>query len=184
MFYIAVGQGVSGFPSLDEVRGNGSLLMNTTIHRVAYEKVFPAMTFTCNGTVTKWTFVALRGERGLSQLKLLRMSSPEYPPLQTYYHTASALNTSSAIPVPGSVTGYELTEPRHQLSFQAGDVLGISQQHSAEHLFVYQLGVELEICKRVSRTYCEGNGNFGRPLVAVETGMFLNTPLANVYTVT
>ena len=175
MFYIAVGQGVNGFPSLEEVRGNGSLLVNTATRNETYETAFPDMTFTCNGTVTKWTFIALRGEWSLrgSQLKLLR-SSPEHRRLQTYYHTASPFDTSSASPVPGSVTGYELTGPRHQLSFQAGDVLGMSQQHSAEHLFMYQLGVRLEICNRVdggSNNYtCEESGDIGRPLVAVETG--------------
>ena len=163
----------SGFPSLEEVRGNGSLLVNTTTHDEAYERAFPDMTFTCNGTVTKWTFIALRGERrqGGSQLRLLRLS----PSLQTYYDTALALDTSSASLVPGSVTGYELTKPGHQLSFQAGDVLGMSQQHLlAAHHFMYQLGVRLDICKRLdggsSNYYCEETGDIGRPLVAVETG--------------
>ena len=164
----------SGFPSLEEVRGNGSLLVNTATRNEAYERVFPDMTFTCNGTVTKWTFIALRGERsqGGSQLKLLRS---HHPHLQTYYQTAPALGTSSASPVSGSATGYELTGPSHQLPFQAGDVLGMSQQHSlAAHLFVYQLGVRLEICKGMangSNNYdCEENEDIGRPLVAVETG--------------
>ena len=177
MFYIAVGQGVSGFPSLKEVRGNGSLLVNTATHNEAYERIFPDMTFTCSGTVTKWTFIALRGERrqGGSQLRLLRSSPEHHPHFTTYYQTARALVTSSASLVPGSVTGYELTGPHHQLSFQAGDVLGMSQQHSlAAHLFMYQLGVRLEICKGMangSNNYdCEENEDIGRPLMAVRTG--------------
>ena len=54
-----------GFPSLDEVRGNGSMLVKTSTPAAeagTRTMLFPSMNFTCNGTITKLTFLAVPGD--------------------------------------------------------------------------------------------------------------------------
>ena len=165
---------VSGFPGLDEIRGNGSLLVKTATHDGPggngwYDRRFPEMNFTCNGTIVQWTFIALQGVGGVSQLGLSRG-----PQLQENFTS----DTESATLVPGSTTGYTL-RVEDGLPFLAGDVFRLSQRPRLflffiplipRHLFLYYQG--RRYCRvNGTLTVCEIAGNFGWPLVAVETGM-------------
>ena len=163
---------MSGFPSLKDIRGNGSLLLTTSIHNAQYDKVFPNMTFTCNGSITKWTFVAAEEEDKVSELKLLRKGSNS-----TYYPVAPALDVNIATHITGSkrASVYELSTPAG-VPFQAGDILGIFQEESARYVFLYmyQRGKQFLSCNKPaqgSNNYsCGGSGDFGQPLLAIETG--------------
>ena len=163
---------MSGFPSLKDVRGNGSLLLKTYTHSAQYDKIFPNMTFTCSGIITKWTFVAAEEGDKISDLRLLRKGNDS-----TYYLVAPALNVNIATHITGSTKAsvYELSTPAG-VPFQAGDILGIFQEESARYHFfyMYQHGKQFASCNKTapqSNTYsCGDIGNFGQPLLALRTG--------------
>ena len=47
---------VNGLSSLDEVRGNGSMLLNVTTRNMRKnDLLFPSLNFTCNGTIERLT---------------------------------------------------------------------------------------------------------------------------------
>ena len=183
---------MSGFPSLEAIQYNGSLLVKTFTpnQEENYDRIFPNMKFTCNaGNITKWTFAAVhdQGSSLVSQLKLLRKASRNSSTF-TYYHTFPALTVNNATSVAENpplcsppisknppLCIFELHTPVG-IPFKAGDVLGIFQQQFAEYQFVYQQGRQFTSCNRIKDggdTYsCDGIGDFGRPLVAVETGKY------------
>ena len=163
---------MSGFPSLDEIRGNGSLLVDTTTHTNESSQVlFPDINFTCDGRLTKLTFVALRGDvRSVDSILNLFMESST---VDNEYNGRRIHNFNAAIatPIPGTATGYEL-QFENGVPFMAGHVLGIQSQVSgSKYHFLYQLGEEITVCRRVSspsQFFCTLESEFGQPLVAVE----------------
>ena len=165
---------MSGFPSLDEIRGNGSLLVDTTTHTDESSQVlFPDINFTCDGRLTKLTFVALRGYvQSVDSILNLYMESST---VDNEYTAGSKhnFNATIATPIPGTATGYEL-QFENGVPFMAGHVLGIrSQVSSSKYHFLYQLGEEITVCRRVyspNEFSCTPESEFGRPLVAVEAG--------------
>ena len=168
----AGGAFTSGFPSLDEIRGNGSLLVDTTTHTdESSQLLFPGINFTCNGTLTKLTFVALRGDvRSVDSILNLFMKSHtgenEYTAGRKYN-----FNATIATPIPNT-TGYEL-QFENGVPFKAGHVLGIRQASNSKYHFLYQLGEDITVCRRVdfsNEFSCRPESEFGHPLVAVEAG--------------
>ena len=182
---------MSGFPSLEAIKYNGSLLVKTFTPRpeVKYDKVFPNMNFTCNvGNITKWMFAAIEGSILISQLKLMRKALNNSSAFTYYYHVVPALTASNATPIAENpplcfsrTTGipplciYELPTPAG-IPLKAGDVLGIFQQQFSQYRFLYQWGRQFTSCNRTKdggNIYlCDDRGDFGRPLVAVETGKY------------
>ena len=164
---------MNGFPSLDEIRGNGSLLVDTTTHTNELGQVlFPDINFTCNGTLTKLTFVALRGSVGsVDSILNLYMESSTVENIYTGQRM-HRFNATTATPIPGTATGYELQIENGGVHFMAGHVLGIRQASNSKYHFLYQLGEEITVCRRVysNQFFCTPESGFGHPLVAVEAG--------------
>ena len=164
-----------GFSSLDEVRGNGSMLVKTSTLAEAGTRtmLFPSMNFTCNGTITKLTFLAVPGaNRIISNFHLGRVHSQVDNTYLVDPHTQD-LSIDGAVPIDGSVTGYELNY-ENEIPFQAGDVLGLEQ--SPLYYLLHQMGERMETCDKtwspIWNTFiCTVGGDIDRPLMAVETGM-------------
>ena len=163
-----------GFPSLDEVRGNGSMLVKTSTLAEAGTRtmLFPSMNFTCNGTITKLTFLAANRISSFFHLGRVYSQVDNY----TYLvdpHTED-LSIDGAVPIDGSVTGYELNYESGEIPFQAGDVLGLQQ--SPLYYLLHQMGERMETCDKTwspmrKNFICTVGGDIDRPLMAVETGM-------------
>ena len=81
------------------------------------------------------------------------------------------IDTEPATLVPGSTIGYTL-EIENGLPFRAGDVLRLSQNPSSRHHFIYYQGKRPCEVNGASRE-CGISGDFGWPLVAIETGIIL-----------
>ena len=168
-----------GFPSLDEVRGNGSMLVKTSTPAAEAETrtlLFPSMNFTCNGTITKLTFLAVpgRANRISSNFHLGRVYSQVDNTYLVDPHTED-LSIDGAVPIDGSVTGYELNY-ENEIPFQAGDVLGLEQSPHSLYYLLHQMGERMETCDKTwspiwNNFICTVGGDIDRPLVAVETSM-------------
>jgi hypothetical protein len=156
-----------GFPSLDEVRGNGSMLVNTTTHEDIGTVLFPSMNFSCGGRISKLTFLAVQGGVRTSDLEIaLVIATPQGAFRQ------ENVNASNASLIGDSGTGYEL---QYEVEFQAGDVLSVHQVPSSHHHLLHQMNEVVETCTLTgdrlrSRDNCTFHRDIGRPLVAVETG--------------
>ena len=157
-----------GFPSLDEVRGNGSMLVNTTTHEDMGRVLFPSMNFSCNGTISKLTFLAVQGQVHTFDLEI----ALGRPTPQGEVFTMDAVNASNASLIGGSGTGYEL---KYEVEFQAGDMLSVYQVFTSRHHLLHQMNEVVETCTLTenrlrSRDNCTIYSDIGRPLVAMETG--------------
>ena len=165
MLYTASG----GFPSLDEVRGNGSMLVNTTTHEDIGTVLFPSMNFSCNGRISKLTFLAVQGQVRTFDLEI----ALGRPTPQGEVFTMDIVSASNASLIGGSGTGYEL---KYEVEFQAGDMLSVYQvSSSSRHHLLHQMNEVVETCtlteNRLRREdNCTIHSDIGRPLVAVETG--------------
>ena len=170
-----------GFPSLDEVRGNGSMLVKTSTLAEAGTRtlLFPSMNFTCNGIITKLTFLAVPRARDSrlvirSFFQIGRMYSEVDNTTYVGYPSNQGLNIDKAVHINGSVTGYELNYENGGISFQAGEVFGLHQSTNSLYYLLHQIGERIETCSRNwkgNNFICTVGGDIDRPLVAVETGM-------------
>ena len=84
------------------------------------------------------------------------------------------LSIDGAVPIDGSVTGYELNYENGEIPFQAGDVLGLEQ--SPLYYLLHQMGERMETCDKTwspmrKNFICTVGGDIDHPLMAVETGM-------------
>ena len=110
--------------------------MNVNINDVRIRErqqcLFPDITFTCNGSITKWIVGA---EANMGDLEL-------FPELQIWRNTGRSDYTianfsmlSSGTPVSNNIVEYNLSMP---LEFQEGDILGVYQpRHQYSALVVY-----------------------------------------------
>ena len=162
----AGGTFTSGFPSLDEVRGNGSLLSDGVYSTHDGEiRSVPSVEFTCNGRITKFTFIALPGvvSGQHTEFVVLGESGPD-----------QRISTEGATQSFGQF-GYELSVPGPGMMVQAGDTLEIDHYwYTGSRLrILHQVGdEELDICWRWRS---EGSmiyrvTDYDYPLVAIETG--------------
>ena len=160
-----------GFPSLDEVRGNGSMLVNTTTHEELSTVLFPGMNFTCDGRISKLTFLAVQGGIRTFDLEFaLRRPTP-----QGGVFTVDIVNASNASLISGSGTGYEV---KYEAEFQAGDMLSVNQVPASRHHLLHQTNEVVKTCTLTGRGWKKkvnftSNRDIGQPLVAVDTGIIL-----------
>ena len=159
----------SGFPTLDEIRGNGSLL-NDGVYSTHDGEIrsVPGVQFTCNGRITKFTFIALPGVGTQNTvLAILRQDN-----IIRNFSTAGATLSFGDF-------GYEISlpPPNGVLDLQTGDTLQIDHQWyaSSRLRILHQVGDDmLDICWRwrnegPSDTHCVLDYDY--PLLAVETSM-------------
>ena len=166
----AGGTFTSGFPSLDVIRGNGSLL-NDGVYSTHDGEIrsVPSVEFTCNGNwrITKFTFIAL----------------PRVGDHHTEFVVVGPGNSERRISTEGATQsfgefGYELSVPEtgsDMLQFQDGDTLEIDHYWygNSSLRILHQVGdEELAICWRWRS---EGSmiyrvTDYDYPLVAIETG--------------
>ena len=164
----------SGFPSLEDVRGNGSLLGNDVVygtHDVEFRH-FYNLTFNCTGRVTKFTFIALPVDgrfdmnvqinRGSTNVQQSKLRIPDMSP------TFGLFGYSYEVPS-ASVT-----------NFQPGDTFQIRHDKSflSHHRLLYKSGVSQQyVCWWWTiYTYparCEWVDDY--PLMAIETGSYIAT---------
>ena len=161
---------VSGLPSLDEVRGNGSMLLNITTLEGKNDLIFPSLNFTCNGTIKRVIFLA----------KQNIFSSPNYLDFGLWspsthsdilYQEKMFLSISNAVRFEDSGIAYVITP--EEASFVEGDVFSIHQGATSLHYHLFFEEKKVYIC----RNYTTNNitckmEKIGYPLVAIETGMY------------
>ena len=144
------------------------MLVNITTHEDIGAVLFPTMNFSCNGTISKLTFLAVQGEVRNFDLEIaLGRPTPQGEVFVMYI-----VNASNASLIGGSGTGYEL---KYEVEFQAGDMLSVYQVHPSRHYLLYQMNEVVETCTLTgnrlrSRDNCTIHSVIGQPLVAVETG--------------
>ena len=136
--------------------------------RISEEQyVFPDITFTCNGFITKWIVGGTTGN-----------NKPSQPELQIWQNTGGTSYTKtnssllSFIALVYNVAEYTLTTP---LEFQEGDILGVYQPSSMDSALVvyYQKHdgpVNYEEGNNTLSTVTLGNPDeyYDYPLVTVE----------------
>ena len=168
---MATGRGLT-LSSLDEVLGNGSMLVETTKFEDNDHVAFPTMNFTCSGSLTKLIFLAVpRPEVSGSDasnfgIGMLLESNT--------FAMHEKLDIPDMVPIGGSGTGYELNYQPGDVSFQEGHMLALFQHPSSHHIILLQKGDMREVCRFGSvgwqnTTSCTNVSH--RPLVAVETGI-------------
>ena len=131
------------------------------------QRLFPDITFTCNGFITKWIVGAKRGRGTL------------LPELQVWRNNGegSFIKTKFS-PLPSNATDNNIVEyiPNPPLEFQEGDILGVYQpphQHSA--LVVYYQDHDGPVNYAYEGydstvTLDAADHHYDYPLVTVETG--------------
>ena len=158
----------SGFPSLEELRRNGSLLERYSTHDGEMRSV-PAARSTCSGVrVTKIAFIALPGN-GNGKTLLLVNGENEVGKVEIVLTSAS--QTFGEL-------GYELSLPTGvNVYFNEGDTLWIRHpphQESGVRLLYQEVGHE---ARRACWSTAEPAGpencqhDYDIPLLAIETGI-------------
>ena len=168
----------SGFPTLSDVRANGAMMMQTKDFDRIELTLYPSMTFTCSGNITKLRFLALRDKdrigdhKGALNIELAILDQDK----DTYYRVPTQNNDfSNANHTEGSGTGYEANFNCGEMEFHAGYVLAVRQQHVPRLRLLYQMEEKINGCHFIEN-YWEGNiacnKSHYRPLVTVETGIY------------
>ena len=166
----------SGFPTLNDVRANGAMMMQTKDFDRIELTLYPSMTFTCSGNITKLRFLALRDEvRRMNdhvlniELAILDQDEDYRVPIQDVNDFSNANHTE------GSGTGYEANFNCGEMEFHAGYVLAVRQEHVPRLKLLYEMGEKINGC-HFRGTYWQGkimcNKSHYRPLVTVETGIY------------
>lgn len=155
----------SGFPSLKEIRGNGSLL-NDGVYSTHDGEIrsVPGVRFTCNGRITNITFIALPGVSNRNSLFTIMSDGL----------VRNSIGTSGATLRFGDF-GYEISSLSSS-NIQNGDTLRIDHEpYERSHLrILHQRGdKEMRICWRPLGVNINDTcgPDYDYPLLAVETGM-------------
>ena len=164
----------SGFPTLNDVRANGAIMVQTEKFDPINLTLYPSMTFTCSGNITKLRFLAMRG-RGDHELNIGLATRLAMPADQgTYVAPFNITDFSNAQHTGGSGTGYETNFSCREMEFHDGDILAVRQQPSRLRL-LYQVGEKIDACCFSTPNYWWGsitcNKHHYRPLVTIETGI-------------
>ena len=151
------------FSSLDEVRGNGSLLVNASPDDEIIDKyvVFPSMQFNCSGNITK--------------LRFLAFPDPDKNPYVSfglgYHHRATYWSGSDVNHIGGSGTGFELSYQPGEMIYHAGYIFAVNQSYTNHKLLFYDMGEKRRRCISDIVNWQNGVTSFGhQPLVSIETG--------------
>lgn len=147
----------SGLSSLDEVRGNGSMLLDITTLRGERDLIFPSLNFTCNGTIKRLIFLVEQSE--------VKFNYFEFGLWSPTHQRMRVLNISPANRLEGSGIAYKITPEK--ASFVEGDMFRIRQKFTSlrYHLFLDEKK-KVQVC---NNSTCKAE-RIGYPLVAVETG--------------
>ena len=104
--------------------------INSVVVRDQQQRVFPDITFTCNGSITKWIVGAGTGGGSSppSELQIWRRTGQDYTKVGSTQLTAQNPNDSNV---------YEYI-PSSLLGFQEGDILGVYQRDGSSIVPYYQ----------------------------------------------
>ena len=145
--------------------------INSVVVRDQQQRVFPDITFTCNGSITKWIVGAGTGSGSSppSELQIWRRSGSDYTKVgSTHLTTQNSTNNSNV---------YEYI-PSQPLGFQEGDILGVYQRDDSSIVPYYQENTGPENLRQSglvstapdSLTAPPQAAEYDYPLVTVETG--------------
>ena len=187
---------VSGFIGLNTLRRK-ALLFGSDRESLGQLRVLPSMNFSCNGTISRWTFVALSrggGRNRYPRFQLWRLTGPRtYERVYDSSTESDRFMTADA----SSLTIAEYAPPA-PVPFESGDVLGVYQpgdsgntRLSVIHASVpsgfghvnFVRGTDVAVFDTMASGVTAGN-DF--PLVAVNTSKncFYNSPvISGMYTV-
>ena len=105
--------------------------INSVVVRDQQQRVFPDITFTCNGSITKWIVGAGTGVGSSppSELQIWRRTGQDYTKVGSTQLTAQNSTNDSNV--------YEYIPPS-PLVFQEGDILGVYQRDGSSIVPYYQ----------------------------------------------
>ena len=116
---------IRGFIGLDTLRRKAVLLYDSVEHD-QQQRIFPSMSFSCNGIISKWTFVA-RSQTGedLRQYPLLQLWKRAGPRRYRKVYESSITSTMSG------QSQFTVGEhiPDKPVRFEAGYMFGVYQPH-------------------------------------------------------
>ena len=147
--------------------------INGVTVRNRQQRVFPNISFTCDGSITKWIVGAGTGGSSLplSEIQIWRRSG-----VDSYTKVASTQLTAQSATSDTNVYEYVLSSP---LGFQKGDILGVYQREDSSVVPYYQESTgpqnlrhsDLVNSAATSITAPSLATEYDYPLVTVEIGM-------------
>ena len=160
------------FYTPEELRQNTlEVNINGVVVRDQQQRVFPDITFTCNGSITKWIVGAGTGGGSSppSELQIWRRSGSDYTKVGSTQLTAQNSTNNSNV--------YEYI-PSQPLGFQEGDILGVYQSDDSSIVPYFQENTGPENLRQsnlvnaapVYLTAPSLEAEFDYPLVTVEIG--------------
>ena len=173
--YTSIGQSCTdGFPTPEELRQKAlEVNINSVVARDRQQRVFPDITFTCNGSITKWIVGAGTGGGSSppSELQIWRRSGLDYTKVGSTQLTAQSPTSDPNV--------YEYIPPS-PLGFQEGDILGVYQRDGSSIVPYYQESTGPENLRQNGLVSSAPNSltapplaaEYDYPLVTVEIGKF------------
>ena len=173
--YTSIGQSCTdGFPTPEELRQKAlEVNINSVVVRDRQQRVFLDITFTCNGSITKWIVGA--GTGGVSslpsELQIWRRSGQDYTKVGSTQLTAQSPTSDPNV--------YEYI-PSPPLGFQEGDILGVYQRTGSSIVPYYQVSTGPRNFRQNGLVNSAPNSliapplaaEYDYPLVTVEIGKF------------
>ena len=145
--------------------------INSVVVRDQQQRVFPDITFTSNGSITKWIVGAGTGGGSSppSELQIWRRSGSDYTKVGSTQLTAQSPTSNTNV--------YEYI-PSPPLGFQEGDILGVYQRNDSSIVPYYQENTGPENRRQSDLVSSAPNSltapvqaeEYDYPLVTVETG--------------
>ena len=162
----------ASFYSPEELRQNTlEVNINSVVVRDQQQRLFPDITFPCNGSITKWIVGAGTGGDSSppSELQIWRRSGSDYTKVGSTQLTAQNSTNNSNV--------YEYI-PSQPLGFQEGDILGVYQRDGSSIVPYYQENTGPENLRQSGLVSSAPNNltappqaaEYDYPLVTVETG--------------
>ena len=149
---------------------------NSVVVRDQQQRVFPDITFTSNGSITKWIVGAGTGGGSSqpSELQIWRRSGSDYTKVGSTQLTAQSPTSNPNV--------YEYI-PSPPLGFQEGDILGVYQRDDSSIVPYYQESTGPENLRQSGLVSSALNSltapvvaaEYDYPLVTVETGNIIIT---------
>ena len=125
----------TGFMSLDRMN---KVLNNYVVNAPSdSQAIIPEIYFTCNGTIRTWIFGGQWNGQNVALIELQIWRSNENGSYNRVGSTVINLNESNS-------TGLYWYHLSHNLTFQAGDILGFYQPHSSQSRLRLRLAVRVE----------------------------------------
>ena len=157
--------------------------INRVVVRDQQQRVFPDISFTCKGSITKWIVGAGTGggSSPSSEIQIWRKSGAD-----SYTKVASTQLTAQSTTSNPNVYEYVPSSP---LGFQEGDILGVYQREDSNVVPYYQESTGPQNLRQSGLVNSAANSltapplatEYDYPLVTVEIGMFHNIYLIIMY---